>query len=239
MKKTLASLLCLAAFLGSALPAFARYEIFLSTSPNNKYRVAITQEVLRRVGDQVFFEYPIYLTDKAGRKLFLMEKGSVPFVAETPRGTFTIDREFVKFDWAADSKKVFFHLKATEKEWRVYLVDIGAKKTQEITPELKPKMIQKAARKGWECERPVVELVQWLKPDQPIFRLFTVCVIPGDEKQKQWGYENWVLYDTAKKKVVKECTGCEKEKAMKVLSKEPKKKKPKPTPIPEETPVSN
>jgi hypothetical protein len=237
MKRSIIFLFAAAAFLGATVPAFARYEIFLSTSPNNKYRVAVGQEILRRVGDQVYFEYPIYLTNKAGRKMFFIEKGTVPFVSETDRGTFTVDRGLVKFDWAADSKKCFLHLKVFEDEWRVYLVDVAGKSAKNVTSELLTlKMARKVSRKKWECQRPTIELLKWHKPDQAIFHLSTICNDPADLKNKHWGYENWILYSTTLKKVLKECPGCEKDDALKFLAKEPKKKKPKPTPTPEETP---
>jgi hypothetical protein len=233
MKKIIALLL----LVGMAVPAFARYEIFLSTSPDNKLRVAITQEVLRHVGDKVFFEYPIYLVNKAGKKLFLIDKGTVPYVNETDRGTFTMDFERAKYIWAEDSRKFFIYLEVSEGEKRMILVDVAAKSAKDVTDQLAPKMAKKAARKGWKCERPVIEFAKWHKKDLAIFHLTTGCIKEGDEKARMSAYDYWSIYDTVKKKLVKDCPGCKEEDALKSLTKEPKKKKPKPTPTPEETPT--
>ncbi len=233
MKKIIALLLLASV----AVPALARYEIFLSTSPNNRYRVAITQEVLRRVGDKVFFEYPIYVVNKAGKKLLLVEKGTVPFVNETPRGTFTVDFDRARYDWNEDSTRLLLHLEVSEGEKRLYLVDITAKSSRDITDEIAPRMAGKATSGGRTCERPTIELVKWHKKDLAILKLTSGCLKPGNEKAKMEAYRYWSLYDTAKKKFVKDCPGCDEEKALKELTKEPKKKKPKPTPTPEDTPT--
>jgi hypothetical protein len=233
MKRIIALLLLVSA----AAPAIARYEIFLSTSPDKHYRVAITQEVLRRVGDQVFFEYPIYVINKAGRKLFTFDKGTVPFVTETERGTFTVDKDLAVFEWNEESSRFLLTLEVSEGEKRLYLVDLKAKSSKDITDELAPKLARKVAGKGWECEKPSIELKKWHKKDLAIFKLTTGCIKLGDEKARMTGYEYWSLYDTAKKKLLKDCPGCEEDDALKYLTKEPKKKKPKPTPTPEETPT--
>lgn len=233
MKRLIALLL----LVGAAVPAFARYEVFLSTAPNNKYRVAVTQEVLRRVGDQVFFEYPIYVVNKKGARILMVEKGTVPYIQETPRGTFTVDFDRAKFEWNEDSTRFFMFLEVVEGEKRVYLVDIVAKTSRDVTDELAPKMLKKVAAQGRECERPAVSLVKWHKKDLAILKLSSPCVKRGDEKAKTTEFRYWSLYDTAKKKLVKDCPDCDEKDALKTLTKEPKKKKPKPTPTPEETPA--
>ncbi|MGH7739346.1 MAG: hypothetical protein ACREL1_04295, partial [bacterium] len=62
------------------MPALAGQEIYLSTSPDNHYRVVVHQEIMRRIDDQIFFRYPIDLVNVRTDAHFKIQSGSAPFI---------------------------------------------------------------------------------------------------------------------------------------------------------------
>src|SRR5580658_866358 len=111
-------------------------QIYVSLSPNGHYRVVVSQEIMRRVDDQVFFQYPIEVVNVRNHRHFAIQSGSAPFIHETDQGTFTIDWDLIHFDWAKDSGQFFFQLEVIEDTWRTYYVSIAREQVTDITPLL-------------------------------------------------------------------------------------------------------
>lgn len=247
MNKFLRSLLILL-LLGSGLPTLVRagQQVFLNTSPNNRYRIYVEQEIDRRVGDRIFFRYPISLVNvkRPGHHFWILDAGS-PLIQETERGTFKVRRDVtnpaelssIHFDWSLDSLKVFIHLEVIRGIWKTYFVNINTGTTTDITADLEKYLVVKT--EAWDCEEPKVELVQWTKPDLAFFRLTSTCHKNKERADVNVFFQkDSVLFDTVKGKVVSDCMGCKDDNSVKVFDKYYLKTIPTPTPTPEETPVA-
>lgn len=247
MKTFLRSFLILL-LLGSGLMGVARagQEVYLSTSPNNRYRIFVEQAIDRRIGDRVFFRYPMSLVNvkRPDHHFWIMDVGS-PLIHETEKGTFKLhwdetdpsEPSSIHFDWSPDSLKVFIHLEVIEGIWKTFYLDVNTGKVMDITPDLEKYLLSKT--QGWDCEAPKVKLIKWTKPSMAFFRLTTTC---GKDKEKindsLFYQTDSVLFDTEKDKVVDDCMGCKDDKSVKVFDKFYVKSIPTPTPTPEETPTN-
>ncbi len=225
-------------FTGWTSVAKAGQQIYLSTSPSERYRVIVEQVIDRRVGDQVFFRYPVSLVNvKNPRHHFeIMDAGS-PLIRETEHETFQLHWESIHFDWAKDNLKFFIELEAIEGIWKTYFVDVNSGKTTEITEDLEKALYDKT--KDWDCQQPKIELVQWTKPHLAFFRLTSIC---GKDKTKEnpklFYQKDSVLFDTEKGMVASECMDCKDEKSVKKFDNYYIDSIPTPTPTPEETPTA-
>ena len=225
------------AFWAVSASAWSGQEIYLSLSPNQHYRVVVHQEVLRRVGDQVFFQYPIEVVNVRDRRHFPVQSGSSPFIQETNQGTFQVNWDSIHFDWAKESDRFFFQLEVIEGTWRTYYVDIPKAQAKDITPLLEAGIEDKISGKNWSCGTPQTQLLEWLKPDLAVFKLSSICgkdqPIPN-EKYSDFNYT--VLFDTTQGAVVSDCLDCKDEKASKKFYKYWQSTQVTPTPTPDETP---
>src|SRR5271154_5025518 len=123
LKGFLAVFLLFSAWQGTA---HAGQEIYLSLSPNERYRVVVDQVLDRRVGDHLFFRYPISLVNARNQnRHFEIKDGGTPLIKETDKGTFTVHWHSIRFDWAPDSLKFFVYLEVIEGTWKTYFVDIN------------------------------------------------------------------------------------------------------------------
>lgn len=241
MKRAVLALLTIFSMTGFApKAASASQQFYLSTSPDGKTRVVVSQRLIRRVEDRLFFEYPVQMVDvKSGKRFDLFVAGA-PLVKETPRGTFGVDTEAFKAEWAPqDGDLVVVSLKTDADEWTVTLVDRAAKTQTDLLPLLKAGLLKKAASSNLECVDPTVTLTQWLTPVKPVFRLDSECnkaLKEYKDKHNLRPFTHWVMYDS-EKKVVKECLNCAQEKAMELFNKKPKPT-PTPTPVEESTPTA-
>jgi hypothetical protein len=220
--------------------AQAGQQIYLSTSPSGKFRVVIEQVLERRVGDQVFFRYPLMVVNTRNPKRhFEIRDGGSPLVQETDKGTFKINWDSFHFDWAKDSEKFFLRLEVIEGTWNTFFVSVTNGKTQDITADLEKGLVGKADFHDWGCEQPKVELVTWTKPYLAFLKLTSIC---GKDKTKEnpklFYSSDSVLYDTQKEMVVSDCGDCKDEKSLKKFDKYFIASIPTPTPTPEETPVT-
>lgn len=209
-------------------------EIYLGVSPDNRWRVLIRQEVLRRVEDQVFFRYPVYVADIRSGRRFHVHDASPPLVTETERGTFQLDWGQARMDWSADNRFLLLQLHLLKDVWSVFRVDVENRTVRDVTGDVRKGLLEKASKKGWVCESPKVTVAEWIKVHRPVLKLETSCVDPEaqgkDRKPKP--FTHWVYLDLEKDEVAKECAGCGEEKALKEF-----KKEPKPTPTPTATPT--
>lgn len=239
--------------------AQAGQQIYLSESPNGKYRVTIEQSIDRRVGDKVFFRYSLDLANVRNNKHhFEILQGGSPLVHETEKGTFQVHPEpnpvptpehqrdmfddhwaSIRFSWSRDSLKLFVRLEVIEGTWRTYFVDINSGKTTDITPDLEGGIKGKIGARKWDCQQPKVELALWTKPHLAFFKLTSIC---GKDKEKEndklFNLTDSVLFDTVKGMVVSHCLDCKNEKSLKTFDKYFISTIPTPTPTPEETPTT-
>jgi hypothetical protein len=246
--------LLLLLFSGLAKTATAGQQIYLSESPNAKYRIIIEQVIDRRVGDKVFFRYPLILVNARNpqRHFEILEAGS-PLVQETEKQTFKIhwngidskDPTSIRFNWAPDSLRLFIGLEVIEGSWKTYFVDVNTGKTKDITADLEETLVGKIDSKKWDCEEPRVQFVKWVKPHLAFIKLISVC---GKQRKKSneklFYFKDSALFDTLKGKVVNHCLDCEDEKAAAQFGGYYLKTLPTPTPrptataTPEETPTA-
>jgi hypothetical protein len=220
--------------------SLAGQQIYLSESPNAKYRVIIEQLIDRRVGEKVFFRYIIDLMNVRNPKHhFEVLQGGSPLVQETEKGTFQVHWDSIHFDWAKDSLQFFVRLEVIEGTWKDYFVDINTGKTTDITADLEGALVKKIEARGWDCEQPKVELVKWTKPHLAFFRLTSICGKERDKENNKLFYlTDSVLFDVLKVMAVSECMDCKDEKALKSFDKYFISTIPTPTPTPEETPTA-
>lgn len=237
--------ICGLLFLIGLLPGTsqASQEIYLSESPNTRYRVVIDQIIDRRIGndpDKVFFKYIISLVNVRNPKHhFEILQGGSPLVQETDKHTFQVHWDSIHFDWAKDSLKFFVQLEVIEGTWRTYFVDINSGKTKDITSDIEQALKDKIDFHGWDCEQPKVEVVKWTKPHLAFLRLTSICGKNRKEENNKLFYlKDSVLFDALKGVVVSECMDCDEEKASKVFDKYFIQSIPTPTPTPEETPTA-
>jgi hypothetical protein len=241
MKRAVLALLTILTVTGfSPETVSASQQFYLSTSPDGKTRVVVSQRLLRRVEDRLFFEYPVSMVNvKTGKRFELFSAGA-PLVKETPRGTFGIDVDAFKVEWAPESGDLAVVFLRTDSDtWNVSLVDRAAKSQMDLMPMLKKGLQKKAASSKLECSVPVVSVFKWLTPLKPVFTLDTECgkvLKVNKDMRKLAPLTHWVLYDS-EKKVIKDCVGCEEEKAIKLFSKKPKPT-PTATPVEELTPTA-
>jgi hypothetical protein len=226
----------------------AGQEVYLSTSPNGRYRVLVEQVIDRRIEDRIFFRYPIELVNirHPQRHFDILDAGS-PLIQETDRQTFHVRWEdgdaaepsSIHFDWAKDSLKFFIHLEAIPGIWKIYFVDVNTGKTREITPELEAAMKDKVDFHGWDCQEPVITLEKWVKPNLAFFKLTSVCGGSRKKENKSLFYqEASVLFDTDKDKVASNCLNCGEKDSLKKFNRYYLSTLPTATPTPEETPVN-
>jgi hypothetical protein len=221
----------------------AGQQIYLSESPNARYRVVIDQVIDRRVEtfpDKFFYRYIISLVNVRNPKHhFEILQGGSPLVKETEKHTFQVHWESIHFDWAKDSLKFFVNLEVIEGTWKTYFVDINTGKTADITPDIESAMMNKIDSRGWDCEQPKIEVVSWTKPHLAFIHLTSICGKErGKENNNLFYLKDSVLFDALQVKVVSECMDCKDEKSLKVFDKYFISSIPTPTPTPEETPTA-
>lgn len=218
--------------------SYAGQEIYLSNSPNGRYRVIVEQVIDRRVGDRVFFRYPLLLENtKDLRRHFEMMDGGSALIQETDNQTFKVDFDAVRFDWAKDSLKFFVHLQTIPGTWKTYFVNINTGKALDVTEDIEAGLYKKV--EGWGCQQPKVELVKWVKPHLAFLKLTSICGKDNDQENKKLFYErDSVLFDTTLGQVVSHCLECKDDGATKKFEKYYLSTIPTPTPTPEETPTA-
>ena len=231
---------------GWTAKARAGQQVYLSTSPNERYRVLVEQVIDRRVGDRVFFRYPISLVNghRPDHHFWILDGGS-PLITETDKQTFKVKWDdsdptqpsSIHFDWSQDSLKFFIRLEAIEGIWKTYFVDVNSGKTSEITADLEKALVDETSSE--DCQQPKVELIQWTKPHLAFIKLTSTCGADKEKLNLKLFYEKAsVLFDTEKGQVVSHCVNCKDEKSLKVFDKYFIKSIPTPTPTPEETPTT-
>ncbi len=250
------SLLLLCSVLSGA--AQAGQQLYLSESPNGRYRVVIEQVLDRRVGDKFFFRYSLECVNTRNlQHHFEILQGGSPLVHETEKGTFQVYAEpdpapapspddlfddhwsSIRFSWARDSLKFFVRLEVIEGSWKTYFVDVNSGKTTDVTADLESGLTEKVNVKEWDCQQPKVELVKWTKPHLAFFKLTSVCGKKKEvENNKLFYLTDSVLFDAVKAQVVSDCRDCKDEKSLKVFNKYFISTIPTPTPTPEETPTT-
>ena len=247
MKRSWKVILALALSVSGWIPkAQAGQEVYLSTSPNERYRIYVEQVIERRVGDRIFFRYPVSLVNvkRPDHHFWIMDVGS-PLIQETETGTFKVrwastnptDLSSIHFDWSDDSLKCFIRLEVLEGVWKTYYVDVDTGKSKDITADLEKYLFEKT--KDWACLEPRVQLVQWTRPHLAFFHLTSVCGKSKEEmNNKLFEQKDSVLFDTELGQVVDDCMDCKDEKSIGVFDKYYVKSLPTPTPTPEETPVN-
>ena len=217
--------------------ARAGQEIFLSVSPDTRYRVVVHQEILRRVDDQIFFRYPIEVVDVRRHTHFKIQTGSAPFIQETASGTFGVDWQLIRFAWDTKSQEFFFQLQVIEGLWRTYAVNIPRETSTDITPLLEAGIQDQFDKDHPGCGTPETRFVQWVKPHLALFKLVSTCgkdkPIPNS-KFSELSYQ--ALFDTQKGKVVSDCLNCADPKALKQFNRYWLSTQVTPTPTPDETP---
>jgi len=245
--KTVRGILPILLLLLSAPLAWAGQQVYLSESPNGKYRVLVEQAIDRRVGDRIFFRYPIRLVNtKNSRRHFEIRDAAPPLIKETDRGTFQVrwdgadNREpsSIHFHWAPDSLRFFLELEVIPGTWKTFFVDVNTGITTDITADLEKELLKRIASKGMDCERPTFEVVRWTKPHLAFLRLTSVCgKKKGVSNEKLFPVTDSILFEAQKASVAKHCLECKVEKADKAFEKYFRSTLPTPTPTPEETPV--
>jgi hypothetical protein len=220
--------------------AFAGQEVYLSHSPNGRYRVIVEQVIDRRVGDHIFFRYPISLVNgKNTKHHFEMKDGGSPLIKETDKGTFQVHWESIRFDWSPDSLKFFMHLEVIEGTWKNYFVDINTGITTDITPDIQKNILDKIKNRGWDCQQPDIQLVKWTKPHLAFLKLTSACGKNNtEENSKLFKLTDSVLFDTLQARVVSHCMDCKDEESLKDFNKYFISTIPTATPTPEETPTT-
>lgn len=228
--------------LAACLPTGARadQEVYLSTSPNGRYRVVVDQVLDRRVDNHLFFRYPLSLvnTRDARRHFEMMDAGSV-LVQETENQTYKVQWDAVRFDWSMDSLKLFVHLETLPDLWRTYFVNVNTGGTADVTADLETALQDKIQFHGWDCQQPTVKLVKWIEPDLAFLELTDICgARRGEENKKLFYQHSSVLFDTTLGKVVSNCMNCSDKSSIHQFEKYYFSTIPTPTPTPEVTPVS-
>jgi hypothetical protein len=218
----------------------ASQQFYLATSPDSKTRVVVSQRLLRRVEDRMFFEYPVSMVNVRTGDRFELFMAGAPLVAENPRGTFRVDTDAFQVEWAPEGGDLSVVSCLTDSgDWNIVLVDRAAKKQTDLMPLLKKGLQKKMGSSNKECETPKVTVAKWLTPLKPVFKLEALCgkvLKENKDMHKMTPFTHWVLFDD-EKKVVKECVGCEEEKAIKLFSKKPKPT-PTATPVEDATPTA-
>jgi hypothetical protein len=248
MKTALKHLLVLSLGLLPSAPLWAGQQVYLSESPNGKYRVLVEQSIERRVGDRIFFRYPIRLVNtKNPRRHFEIRDAAPPLIQETERGTFQVrwdgadNREpsSIHFLWSPDSLRFFMRLEVLKGDWRTFFVDVNTGVTTDITADLEKELLSKIASKGWDCQRPSFEVVRWTKPHLAFLRVSSACgKKKGISNEKLFPLADSILFEARQVAVVSHCLDCEAAKAEKKFEKYFRTTIPTPTPTPEETPVA-
>ncbi len=221
------------------IPVRAGQQVYLSQSPDGKYRVVVEQVIDRRVGDHIFFRYPISLVDSKTLRHFEIREGVPPLIQETDRETFTAHWDPKNFYWGPDSQKLFINMEIQEGSWRTYFVDVKLGKTLDVTADLESGMYDRIQFHGWSCESAKITLADWFKPHLAFLKIQTDC---GKNKDKEnnslFEINDSVLYDTIKQKVVSNCSDCKDSDSVKKFEKYFQKISVTPTPTPDETPTA-
>jgi hypothetical protein len=230
-------------WLGALLAPFqarAGQQVYLSTSPDGKYRVVVEQVIDRRVGgDHIFFRYPISLVDAKTLRHFVIREGVPPLIKESDRETFTPQWDSIKFNWAPDNQKLFINMEILEGSWRTYFVDIKLGKTLDVTADLESNLFDRIKSHGWSCQSATITPVQWIKPHLAFLKVATDCGKNTDrENNHLFTVSDSVLYDTVKQKVVSDCSDCDDPDSTKKFEKYFMKIQVTPTPTPDETPTA-
>ena len=241
MRQALTSLWTLMLTGAILLPAQARagQQVYLSQSPDGQYRVVVEQVIDRRVGDRVFFRYPISLVDKKTLRHFEIREGVPPLIQETEKDTFTPHWDSIQFNWSPDNQKIFINMEIIEGTWRTYFVDIKLGKTLDVTEALESKLYDRIKFHGWSYETAKISVVQWLKPHLAILKVTTDCGKKTEEENRSlFTVSDTVLYDTVKQIVIRDCSDCKDANSAKQFEKFYEKSQVTPTPTPEETPTA-
>jgi len=234
----------LAAFLflcGWQNPARAAQEVYLSHSPNGKYRVVIQQVLDRRVGDKFFFRYPLLLVNAKNLKHhFEMTDGAGPLVKETESGTFQVNWPSIRFEWSKDSLKLFVQMEVIDGIWKTFFVNLNTGKTTDITEDIEKDLVDKISSRGWDCQQPKFEIVKWVKPNLAFLKLTVICGKNRKEENNKLFYmTDSVLFDTVKVQAVSHCLDCKNDDSTtQKFEKYYISTIPTPTPTPEETPTT-
>lgn len=221
--------------------AQAQQEVYLSESPNGKFRVVVDQVIDRRIDDRIFFRYPLSVVNtRDPSHHFEMRDAGSALVQETDRGTFKIaDWDAVHFDWSPDSLCFFMQLQILNGVWRTYFVDVEKGTTKDITGDIEQAIVKKSDFHKWDVQVPQVELVQWVPPYYAFLKLQTLY---GTDRTKEskWlkSLADSVFFDLRKQKTVDHCINCGDASALKKFDRYYQSTIPTPTPTPEETPTS-
>ena len=221
--------------------ARADQEIYLSHSPNGKYRVLVRQVLDRRVGDKFFFRYPLQLENvKDLKHHFEMTDGSGPLVREADSGTFQVNWPSIRFDWSKDSLKLFVQMEVIEGIWRSFYVDVNTGKTTDITADIQKDLVDKVQSRGWDCQQPKFEIVKWVKPHLAFLKLTVICGKNSTQENNKLFYmTDSVLFDTVLAQSVSHCLDCKNDDSTtRKFEKYYLSTIPTPTPTPEETPTA-
>jgi hypothetical protein len=233
--------------LGFAPNTWAGQQVYLSESPNGKYRVLVEQAVDRRVGDRIFFRYPIRLINsKNPKRHFEIRDAAPPLVQETEKGTFQVrwdgadsrEPSSIRFNWSPDSLRFFMGLEVIKGTWKTFFVDVNTGITRDITMDLQKELVGKTDSKGWDCEQPRIQFVQWTKPHLAFLKLTSVCGKSREmANEGHFFLRDSVLFDTLEGRTVLHCLDCKDEVALLKFELHFLKSLPTPTPTPEETPT--
>jgi hypothetical protein len=222
------------------IAAQAGQQIYLSQSPDLKYRVVVEQVIDRRVDDRIFFRYPLSLVNARDPKHhFEIRDGGSPLVSETEKETFKVNWPSIHFDWSKDSEKFFMQVEVVEGIWNTFFVDVNRGRTVNITADLEQGLSGKADFHDWGCQQPKVEVVSWTQPHLAFLRLTSVCGKEKNEENAKLFYQSdSILFDTKLAKTVTDCMDCKEDKALKKFNKYFLSTLPTPTPVPEDTPTA-
>ena len=227
------------AFFGILKGVQASQEIYLSESPDARYRVIVHQEIFRQVGEKAFFRYPITVLNLRNRHRLHVFDASVPFIEETLKGTFKVDWDFIHFDWSKNSRIFFMRLQTMRGVWKTFFVDLGNGTARDVTDELREGILNRLHTRSWACEWSKITLDHWFNPTIAVFQVTTDCGKDKDkENNKLFRVTDFVVFDAKKQKVAKQCLDCDLQKAEKTAWKyfQTTQVTPTPTPVPEETP---
>ena len=220
--------------------ALAGQEVYLSQSPDSKFRVVVEQVIDRRVGDHIFFRYPMSLVNAHDvKRHFEIRDAGSPLVEETEKETFLVHWPSIHFDWSKDSDKFFMQVEVVEGIWRTFFVDVEKGRTLDITADLEQGLSGKANFHDWGCQQPKVSVVSWTQPNLAFLKLTSICGKDKDEENSKLFYlSDSVLFDTKLGKTVSDCMDCKDDGALKKFNKYYLSTLPTPTPVPEDTPTA-
>jgi hypothetical protein len=207
MNKQVKIIILMVLSLGFTMHANANQEVYLSISPNLNYHVEVEQHVLRRFGKHIFYRYPIYLVNRQLHEKFQIQIGTPPLIHQTRRGTFIPHFHDIQCFWSPNEKYLIFKLKIFKFLWKTYLVQIGQRKTIDLTPQLEQALIKKMEKNHWHCQDPDIQLLRWFKFNMPIFKI-TDLYGTSPRNTSAYKISDTILYGIAKNKVLANCFKC-------------------------------